>query len=78
LKHQLEKKSNFETFVNEAPKLNPNASKITGTICGYRVEEIEDKLIQKVRYLTKLINAICQKYCSRYIVKPFTAVAHEI
>jgi hypothetical protein len=60
LKHQIEKKSNFETFFNEAPQLNPNTSKITGTICGYRVEEIEDKLIQKVRYLDKLIDELAK------------------
>jgi hypothetical protein len=60
LQQQIDKKSNFETFFNEAPKLNPNASKITGLICGYRVEEIEDKLIQKVRYLDKLIDELAK------------------
>jgi hypothetical protein len=60
LKQQIAKKSNFETFFNEAPQLNPNASKITGTVCGYRVEEVEDKLIQKVRYLDKLIDELAK------------------
>ena len=52
----LDEKINFETFFAEAPQLNPNVSKITGVICGYRVEEIEDELMQKIRYLDKLID----------------------
>lgn len=58
LKVQIEKKVTFETFFAEAPKLNPNVSKITGVICGYRVEEIEDPLMQKIRYLDKLIDEL--------------------
>jgi hypothetical protein len=60
LQAQIEKKTDFETFFTKAPALNPNASKITGVICGYRVEEIEDKLIQKVRYLDKLIDELAK------------------
>jgi len=60
IKEQIEKKVDFQTFFAEAPKLNPNASKITGVICGYRVEEIEDPLIQKMRYLDKLIDEIAK------------------
>ncbi|MBE8724718.1 DUF2200 domain-containing protein [Flavobacterium hungaricum] len=60
LKAQIEKKVTFETFFEEAPKLNPNASKITGVICGYRVEEIEDPLMQKIRYLDKLIDELAK------------------
>ncbi len=56
----LEEKTNFESFFENAPKLNPNASKITGVICGYRVEEIEDKLMQKIRYLDKLIDELAK------------------
>jgi hypothetical protein len=56
----IENKTNFETFFNEAPSLNPNVSKITGVICGYRVEEIEDKLMQKVRYLDKLVDELAK------------------
>ena len=56
----LEEKTNFESFFENAPKLNPNASKITGEICGYRVEEIEDKLMQKIRYLDKLIDELAK------------------
>jgi hypothetical protein len=60
LKEQIDKKSNFETFFAEAPQLNPNASKITGVICGYRVEEIEDPVIQKMRYLDKIIDELAK------------------
>ena len=60
LQEQIDKKNDFETFFAQAPKLNPNVSKITGVICGYRVEEIEDKLMQKVRYLDKLIDELAK------------------
>jgi len=50
----------FETFFNQAPQLNPNTSKITGLICGIRVEDIEDKIMQKVRYLDKLIDELAK------------------
>jgi hypothetical protein len=60
LQKQIDKKSDFETFFKEAPQMNPNVSKITGVICGYRVEEIEDKLIQKMRYLDKLIDELAK------------------
>ncbi|MFC6095117.1 DUF2200 domain-containing protein [Flavobacterium qiangtangense] len=56
----LENKTDFETFFAEAPRFNPNVSKITGVICGYRVEEIEDKLMQKIRYLDKLIDELAK------------------
>jgi hypothetical protein len=60
LKAHLDNKTDFETFFAHAPKFNPNASKITGLICGYRVEEIEDKLMQKIRYLDKLIDELAK------------------
>ena len=60
LQKQIDKKSDFETFFAEAPALNPNVSKITGVICGYRVEEIEDKVAQKMRYLDKLIDELAK------------------
>lgn len=60
LQQQIDRNSDFETFFAQAPLLNPNASKITGVICGYRVEEIEDKLMQKVRYLDKLIDELAK------------------
>lgn len=60
LQKQIDKKVDFETFFKEAPAFHPNASLITGVICGYRVEEIEDKLMQKVRYLDKLIDELAK------------------
>jgi len=60
LQKQIDAKTDFETFFAQAPQLNPNVSKITGIICGYRVEEIEDKLMQKVRYLDKLVDELAK------------------
>lgn len=59
LQQQIDKKVDLETFFAKA-KLNPNASKITGVICGVRVEEIEDPLMQKVRYMDKLIDELAK------------------
>ena len=60
LQQQIDKKSDFETFFAQAPRINPNVSKITGVICGYRVEEIEDKLMQRIRYLDKLVDELAK------------------
>lgn len=60
LKKLLDNKVNFETFFAKAPQLNPNATKITGVICGYRIEEIEDELMKKVRYLDKLVDELAK------------------
>jgi hypothetical protein len=60
LQQQIDKKVDFETFFTRAPRINPNVSKITGVICGYRVEEIEDKLMQKIRYLDKLVDELAK------------------
>jgi hypothetical protein len=60
LQRQIEAKCDFETFFAQAPRLNPNVSKITGVICGYRVEEIEDELMRKVRYLDKLVDELAK------------------
>jgi hypothetical protein len=59
LQDLIEKKVTFETFFQKA-SLNPNARLITGVICGYRVEEIEDPLTQKVRYLDKLVDELAK------------------
>lgn len=56
----LEKKADMETFFNKAPKLNPNRSLITGTICGVRIENIEDPLMREIRYLDKLIDELAK------------------
>jgi hypothetical protein len=60
LQQLLDNKTDFETFFAQAPQFNPNVSKITGVICGYRVENIEDPLMQKVRYLDKLIDELAK------------------
>ncbi len=60
LQQVLDKNVDFETFFAKAPKLNPNVDKITGLICGYRVEDIEDPLMQKVRYLDKLVDELAK------------------
>lgn len=60
LQRILDEKVDFETFFAEAPRLNPNVSKITGVICGYRVEDIEDPLMQKIRYLDKIIDELAR------------------
>lgn len=60
LQNQIDSKVDFETFFEQAPKLNKNVSKITGVICGYRIEEIQDTLIKKVRYLDKLIDELAK------------------
>lgn len=60
LQQQIDNKCDFETFFAQAPQINSNVSKITGVICGYRVEEIEDKLMQKIRYLDKMIDELAK------------------
>ncbi|MBL0135441.1 MAG: DUF2200 domain-containing protein [Chitinophagaceae bacterium] len=60
LQDQIDKKVDFETFFEKAPQLNTNVSKITGLICGYRVEEIENPLMQKIRYMDKLIDELAK------------------
>ena len=60
LQQHIDQKTNFEDFFGQAPQINPDVSKITVVICGYRVEEIEDPIIQKVRYLDKLIDELAK------------------
>lgn len=58
LESQLKKEVSFETFFEKAPKLNPNRKLITGVICGIRVEEIQESLMQEIRYLDKVIDEL--------------------
>ena len=60
LQQQIDKNNDLETFFAQAPQINPNVSKITGVICGYRVEDIEDKLMQKIRYMDKLVDEVAK------------------
>lgn len=60
LRQIIDDKTDFQTFFARAPQINPNVSKITGVICGYRVEEIEDELMRNIRYLDKLIDELAK------------------
>lgn len=69
LQEQIEKKNNFRAFFDQA-RLHENASKITGVICGYRVEDIADPVVQKVRYLDKLIDELAKGRPMEKILRP--------
>ena len=60
LKQQLEQENDIETFFSQAPAIHPNSSLIKGVVCGVRVEEMEDPLMQKIRWLDKLIDELAQ------------------
>ena len=60
LEAQLEERSDFETFIAEAPQLNPSRALITGVICGVRVEDIKEPTMQEIRYLDKLIDELAK------------------
>lgn len=60
LDSQIAKKTSYEDFFTKAPKLNPARKQITGVICGYRVENIEEPLMQDIRYLDKLIDELAK------------------
>ena len=58
LERQIEQRTDFETFFAQAPAMHPNTSLIKGVVCGVRVEEVEDPLMQKIRFLDKLIDEL--------------------
>ena len=60
LEKQIKQQHDFETFFSQAPAINPNASLIKGVVCGVRVEEVADPLMQKIRYLDKLIDELAK------------------
>ena len=60
LQQQIEQESDFETFFAQTPAFNPQSSLIKGVVCGVRVEEIEDPLMRKIRYLDKLIDELAK------------------
>lgn len=60
LQEQIQLEVDFETFFEQAPQLHPNAPKITGMICGYRIEEIEEELMRKIRYMDKLVDELAK------------------
>jgi len=56
----IKAKQDLQTFFGEAPRLHPNAAKITGTICGVRIEEIEEPLMKKIRWMDKLVDELAK------------------
>ena len=60
LQKQLDRETDFETFFSQAPAIHPNSALIKGVVCGIRVEEIEDPLMQKIRHLDKLIDELAK------------------
>lgn len=60
LEKQVKQQSDFETFFAQAPAIHPNTSLIKGVVCGVRVEEVADPLMQKIRYLDKLIDELAK------------------
>ena len=60
LQRQIEEENDFRSFFARAPKIHPNVSQITGVVCGVRVEDVEDPLMQKIRWLDKLIDELAR------------------
>jgi hypothetical protein len=60
LLNQIEQKVDFETFFAQAPAMNPNRALVTGVVCGVRVEEVEDPLMQQIRQLDKLVDELAK------------------
>lgn len=60
LQQQIDVDSSLEAFFAQAPQLNPNAALIKGVVCGNRVEEIDDPLMQKIRYMDKLVDELAK------------------
>jgi hypothetical protein len=60
LAKQITQRKDLRSFFAEAPKLNPKAKKITGVVCGVRVEELKDPLMRKIRYLDKLVDELAK------------------
>ena len=69
LKSQIDSGNDLEAFFNQAPQINPNAAQIKGVICGCRVEEIEDPLTQKIRWLDKLVDELAKGKAMDKILK---------
>src|SRR5262245_22849612 len=60
LQRQIDRKVDFENFFGQAPAINPNTTLIKGVVCGVRVEEVDDRLMQKIRWLDKLIDELAK------------------
>ncbi len=71
LEIQLERQVDFVTFFGQAPQLNPNRTLIKGVICGVRVEDIEDAIVQSVRYMDKLVDELAQGKAMEKILREY-------
>lgn len=69
LKKLISSDTDFETFFAEAPKLNPKVKLITGVVCGVRVEDVDDPLMKKIRYLDKLIDELAKGKTMKRILR---------
>ena len=69
LQQQIEQENDFETFFAQAPAIHPDSALIKGVVCGVRVEEIEDPLMQKLRYLDKLIDELAKGKAMKKILR---------
>ncbi|MBK7180731.1 MAG: DUF2200 domain-containing protein [Rhizobiaceae bacterium] len=70
LREQIEQENDFEAFFDQAPALHPNRGLIKGVVCGVRVEEIEDPLMQQIRYLDKLVDELAKGKAMEKILRP--------
>lgn len=69
LRRQIEQQNDFETFFAQAPAMHPNSSLIKGVVCGVRVEDLQDPLMQKIRYLDKLIDELAKGKAMQKILR---------
>lgn len=69
LQSQLRKETDFETFLSEAPELNPNRYLITGVVCGVRVEDVEEPTMREIRYLDKLVDELARGKAMEKIIR---------
>ena len=70
LEKQITQNSDFETFFAQAPAIHPDSSRIKGVVCGVRVEDVQDPLMQKIRYLDKLIDELAKGKALEKILRP--------
>ena len=70
LEKQIREDKDFQAFFNEAPAIHPNAVKITGTICGVRLEDIQEPLMRNIRYLDKLVDELAKGRPMEKVLRP--------
>jgi hypothetical protein len=77
LAHQIEHGISFKTFFDDAPSFNPNSSLITGVVCGVRVEEVDDPLMRKIRYLDKLIDELARGKALNKVLRAWVSMSYR-